>query len=152
MPKLSVEAWEDLRAQREAGASLGELSRLFDIDKSRISRRARKEGWATPAEAAATIRQRVNSRVNLDPAKKEVALDRAVDQATEIVVRHRRDWVRHHELFTVEACAADFDHAKRARITAEVLSLRQKGELSAWGLHNQSQEEVEIVIERSYGL
>ena len=37
--------WETIRAEFEAGATMGALSRRHGVNKAAISRRARKEGW-----------------------------------------------------------------------------------------------------------
>jgi len=38
--------WETIRAEYEAGSSMGKLSDKYGVDKAAISRRAKKEAWA----------------------------------------------------------------------------------------------------------
>ena len=64
MPKLSTSDWADVRAEREAGASMGELSARFGVDKAAISRRAKAKGWGDGSDVAGVIRRKVNEKVN----------------------------------------------------------------------------------------
>lgn len=46
MARLSVEQWEQARAEYEVrGVSLGEVAKAFGVATSSVSRRARAEGW-----------------------------------------------------------------------------------------------------------
>ena len=41
MPRLSSDQWESIRAEREAGASFGDLAQKYGVDKAAIVRRAK---------------------------------------------------------------------------------------------------------------
>jgi hypothetical protein len=58
----------------------------------------------------------------------------AVDVRADLLEAHRTDWKRHRELFTLDKISADFDEGKKAKISAEMTLLRQKGERQAYGL------------------
>jgi hypothetical protein len=65
--------WETIRAEYEAGSSMGELSRRYGVDKAAISRRAKKEGWTQDITQAVNrlTEAKVNGLVNtVDPKKK----------------------------------------------------------------------------------
>ena len=64
--------WEMIRAEYEAGATMGELSRKHGADKAAISRRAKKEGWT--ADLSEVVNRRAEAKVNgivntVDPQK-----------------------------------------------------------------------------------
>jgi hypothetical protein len=45
VPRLTADQWETIRAEREAGASFGDLAQRHGIDKAGIVRRAKAEEW-----------------------------------------------------------------------------------------------------------
>ena len=64
--------WETIRAEYEAGASMGELSRRHGVDKAAISRRAKREGWI--ADLSEVVNRQAEAKVNgivntVDPKK-----------------------------------------------------------------------------------
>jgi anti-sigma28 factor (negative regulator of flagellin synthesis) len=48
MPRLKLDQWETIRAEREVGASFGDLALKHGVDKAAIVRRAKKEKWTVP--------------------------------------------------------------------------------------------------------
>jgi hypothetical protein len=150
MPRLTADQWADVRAAREMGGSFGELAAKFNVDRAAIFRRAKKEGWSDGADVGDLIRRKVNEKVNAvvneDPVKKAVAIDAAANQAAFVVIRHRDDWEAHHAEFSVKKIADDFDLGKSAKISAEMLAIRQKGERIAWGLE-EAENKPDITIQ-----
>ena len=72
--------WETIRAEFEAGATMGALSRRHGVNKAAISRRARKEGWT--ADLTDVVNRRAEAKVNgtvnaVDPQKKAAAVEAA---------------------------------------------------------------------------
>jgi len=51
----------------------------------------------------------------------------------DVLDRHRADWSEHRKLFTLQSIAENFDLGKSAKITAEMLKIRQDGERKAYG-------------------
>jgi hypothetical protein len=155
MPKLSKDDWEQVRAEREAGASFGSLARRFDISRQGIQKRAVKEGWGDGSDVSGLIRKQVAAKVagvvDADPAKKALAIDAAADDGARIILQHRQEWAEHRTLFPLDGLAVNFDKGKTAKISAEMLGIRQKHERQAWGLDVENDNEETIVIERSYG-
>lgn len=153
MPRLNPEAWEEIRAAYEIGATFSDLGRRFEISRQAIAKRAKAEGWQVDPAAAEQIRERVAVKVASSPAKKEAALDQVADQAAEIVRLHRSEWRAHRALYALRDVGRDFEGLKCAKIAAEMVALRQKAERAAWGLDTpEGEEATEIIIERSYGL
>ena len=137
--------WETIRAEYEAGASMGELSRKHGADKAAISRRAKKEGWTPDLTKAVNRRAeaKVNGVVNtVDPKKRAEAVDSAADRKAAVIMRHRDEWDKQQEISDRAMAAEDFELAKLAKITAETLKIRQEGERKAWGIQDKAETEV----------
>ena len=151
MPRPTRDTWIEIRAEREAGASFGELAAKYGISKTAIVKRANKEGWSDGTDVADLIRRKANEKVagTIVPAdKKAAAIDAAAERAAEIVRRHQKEWEDHRARFG--SVPENFEDGKLAKISAEMLKIRQEGERRAWGL-DDTKPKMEIVIERSYG-
>ena len=132
MARLSPENWEDIRAAREAGETFAALAEKFGVSAPAIHKRAQREGWGDGRDIGAEIRRRVNTKVNaINPKKKAAALDAAATVAAAVVERHRQQWQAHTDRFGIPE---DFEEGKLAKITAEMLTIRQKGERAAYSL------------------
>jgi gas vesicle protein len=166
MPRLSRETWADIRAEREAGASFGELAAKYGVDKAAIFRRSKAEGWSDGSDVADVIRRRVNEKLNAistdgDPKKRAAAIDSAADRVAEVVKRHQEETnasrerlysglKAHKAAVTKEEKALAFEDLKAAKIAAEALAIIQRLERINWGLE-EANAKPEIIIERSYG-
>jgi len=153
MPRLSKEVWADIRAEREAGATYSELSAKYNVDRAAIHRRAKAEGWADPTDVADVIRRKVNEKINAistdsDPKKRAAAIDAAAERSAEVVRKHQAEWHDHRTRFG--SVPNDFEDGKLAKISAEMLRIRQEAERRAWGLDDTATQPT-IIIERSYG-
>lgn len=129
--------WETIRAEYEAGSSMGELSRLNGVSKAAISKHARAEGWIQDVSGAVNrlTAAKVNGIVNaVNPQKKAEAIDRAAEQKAAVIRRHKEEWDRHKAIMDAALAEGDFDRAKLAKITAETINIRQAGERKAWGI------------------
>ena len=157
MPRLTTEQWAEVRAEREAsGASFNELSGRFGVSHTAIIKRAKAEGWGDGQDVAEIVRRKVSEKVSglvstANPEKKAAALDAAAERGAEVIRQQQVDWEVHRERF--DAVPADFELAKLAKITSEMLMIRHKGERLAHGLEDKPEDaKATIVIERSYGL
>jgi hypothetical protein len=165
MPRLSREIWADVRAEREAGASFGELSAKYGVDKAAIVRRAKAEGWGDGKDVAEIIRRKVTEKITgaspTAPEKKAAAIDAAAERAAEVVRRHQEETnaarerlyaglKAHKAAVTKDDKLLAFEDLKAAKISAEALSIIQRLERINWGLE-EANAKPEIVIERSYG-
>ena len=131
--------WETIRAEYEAGSSMGKLSDKYGVDKAAISRRAKKEAWAQDVTGAVdrAVDAKVNGIVNtVDPEKKAAAIASAADEKVAVIIRHREEWETQRTLVTTAIEKNDFDKAKLAKITAETLKIRQEAERKAWGIRD----------------
>jgi hypothetical protein len=166
MPRLTKDTWADVRAEREAGASFGELAAKYGVDRAAIHRRAKAEGWSDGQDVAEIVRRKVNEKVNAistagDPKKRAAALDAAADRAAEVVRRHQEETnaarerlysglKAHKVAVTKDEKVLAFEDLKAAKIASEALSIIQRLERINWGLE-EANAKPEIVIERSYG-
>lgn len=137
--------WETIRAEYEAGASMGELSRRHGVSKTAISKRARTESWLQ--DLSGTVNRMAEAKVygvvdTVNPKKKAEALDRAADAKAAVMLRHKNEWERQQEISDRAMATEDFDLAKLAKITAETLKIRQEGERKAWGIQDKAETEV----------
>lgn len=137
--------WETIRAEYEAGSTMGELSRKHGVDKAAISRKAKKEAWL--ADLSEVVNKRAEAKVNglvnaVDPKKKAEAVDRAADAKAAVIMRHKEEWEQHQQLIRAAVESGDFDAAKLAKITAETIKIRQEGERKAWGITDKGETEL----------
>lgn len=137
--------WETIRAEYEAGSTMGELSRKHGVDKAAISRKAKKEAWL--ADLSEVVNKRAEAKVNglvnaVDPKKKAEAVDRAADAKAAVIMRHKEEWEQHQQLIRQAVESGDFDAAKLAKITAETIKIRQEGERKAWGIQDKAETEL----------
>jgi len=138
--------WETIRAEYEAGSTMGQLAKRHGVNKAAISRRAKKEGWTQDITGAVNrlTEAKVNGIVNtVDPQKKAEAMSRAADAKAAVIKRHKEEWDRHQALIEEALAKNDFDQAKLAKITAETIRIRQDGERKAWNIQDPVQPEAE---------
>jgi len=160
MPRLSKETWADVRAEREAGASFGELASKYGVDKAAIVRRAKAEGWSDGQDVAEIIRRKVTEKLTgtspTAPEKKAAAIDAAADRAAEVVRRHQEETnaarerlyaglKAHKAAFTKDEKVLAFEDLKAAKITAEALAIIQRLERINWGL-DSGQQQGDVVL------
>lgn len=129
--------WETIRAEYEAGSSMGELSRRHGVDKAAISRRARKEGWTQDVSGAVDrlAVAKVNGIVNaVDPQKKAEAVDAAAERKAAVIREQREAWGGFKSEVRGALAANDFDRLKCLKIASEALRNAQECERKAWGI------------------
>lgn len=129
--------WATIRAEYEAGTSQSELSRKFSVSRKAIQKHIESEGWTQDLEPA--IQRKVAEKVagvvaGCDPKKKAIAIDAEASRRADVTNRHRDEWDEHKNLADEAIGMKDFEIAKLAKITAEMLKIRQEGERKAWGL------------------
>lgn len=149
MPRLTREEWDEGRALRESGSSFEEVASKIGVSKAAVVKAAKREGWSDGSDVAGIIRRKVSEKVSgvvsAETIKRKVEIiDAAADQAVRIITRHREDWETHHRLFSVQAIAKDFDLGKSAKISSEMLFIRQRAERIAWDLDDRSESEIVI--------
>jgi hypothetical protein len=174
--RLNKEQWAQARIQWESDPMITfyELSKKLGCSHVAVGQMAKKQNWqrtpdmrgiASKAQMKADIRElgklssesfsesfeSFNESFKKNGIETFAARELAEDIRADVIERHRADWANHRELFKLSDIAVDFNMGKSAKISAEMLSLRQKAERAAYGLdESTSSETIEIV--RSYGL
>jgi len=153
MPRLTSDQWETIRAEREAGASFRELAEKYGVSHQAVQKRANNEGWSDGQDVGEAIRRKVAEKVAgvvaaANPKKKAEAIDAAADKVASVIDLHKQEWQAHRETFGI--VPPDFETGKTAKISSEILTIRQKGERLAHGLDDAAAQPT-IVIERSFG-
>lgn len=152
------DAWANARLRWEADTSVTfeSVGKLLGVSRAAVSKRAGKEAWSRP-ESLQQINERAQLRADArqakreshkvaqttpstskvdDATRKEAVADLAADIRADVLERHRADWAAHRQLFELASIAKDFEMGKKAKISAEMLLLRQKGEAAAHGLND----------------
>ncbi len=141
--------WETIRAEYEAGSSMGELSRKHGVNKAAISRRARKESWLQDSsEAVARLADaKVNGLINtVDPKKKAEAVDAAAERKAAVIREQREAWSGFREEIKAALASNDFDRLKCLKIASESLRNTQESERRAWGIQDKIEAETPSVV------
>ena len=152
MARLTADQWESVRAEREVGATFDSLAAKFGVSKTAIVKRSKSEGWGDGKDLNAAILRKVTEKVtglvtSANPKKKAEAIDAAASRAAAVIEMHRAEWSEHRDAFG--SVADDFEQGKHAKISAEMLTIRQRGERIAHGLDDTDARPV-VTIERSY--
>jgi hypothetical protein len=156
MPRLTKEQWENVRAEREAGASYGDLAAKHGVSKAAILKRARKEEWRDDEDIQQIIRDRAAAKVNAvvttgNPEKRAQALDEAAERTAEVISRHREETnaIRdrlyaglkaHKRAEDRAAKQLAFEDLKAAKISSECLLNIHKAERQAWSIDDRPAE------------
>lgn len=160
MARLTADQWETIRAEREAGASFPELAARHGVSHQAIQKRAKAEGWGDGRDVGDSVRRKVAEKVagvvaGCNPKKRADAINTAADEAAGIIRTHREEWAEHARLFPTSSIAEDFNLGKSAKISAEVLTIRQAGQRKAWNMDkddsNQAQGTIVVNLRRAPG-
>lgn len=147
-PRPTADAWADARRRWEADPkeNFETIGKSLGVSRVAASKRAAKEGW----ERVQSLRQIVekaqlqaDSKVTAklsqvtEEERKEATVAQAINKRADVLVQHRGDWEEHRELFPLTEIKQDFEVGKQAKISAEMLMIRQKGERAAYGLDTE---------------
>lgn len=129
--------WETIRAEYEAGATMGELSRKHGVSKPTISVRARKEGWTRDVSGA--IDRLATAKANgvtntVSPQKKAAAVDAAAERKAAVIREQREAWDGFKAEVKTALAENNFERLKCLKIASESLRNAQECERKAWGI------------------
>lgn len=162
MARLTVEQWAEARLMWESdiAVTFEDVAEQFGCTPAAVGQKAKKEGWERhPDLRSVTERAQIKADAKtlaqtldetLAGKYKKAAREAAEDIRADIIHRHRADWAGHRKLFGMEEIKADFNEGKSAKISAEMILIRQRGERAAYGMDEGDTSQA-IVIERSYG-
>jgi hypothetical protein len=175
MPRLTVDQWAAIRMEWEGEplATYTGLGEKFGVDKSEISRRAKRESWVKRGQLA-SINESAQRKADLltdaqgNSTQRELnAGDLATRTESEdlraaVTARHRVEWGELEE-FRQNALAAMRDAhavgdretwsiakvaADTAKANLSALEIKQQGERRAWGLDMHGEEDIVIANPR----
>ena len=136
--------WETIRAEYEAGSSMGQLSRKHGVSKQAISKRAKAGGWIQDSsEAVARLAAaKVDGLVDgVDPQKKAQAVDAAAERKAAVIREQREAWAGFREEIKTALASNDFERLKCLKIASESLRNAQDCERRAWGIQDKAEAE-----------
>lgn len=161
MPRLTKDQWSAARIKWESDPAMTDhgLAEILGVSKQAVEQQRKKNKWQK-AGALQNVNERAQfaadnlAKLGLDKQKAD-SVNAAVEIRAKLLEQHREDWKEHREQFTLPDIAANFELGKSAKITAEMLKIRQEGERKAYGLDEQqtqeskSAEPMQIVIKRA---
>lgn len=162
MPRLNKEQWLEARQMWEASptASFVSVGEHIGVSHAAVIKAAKRDGWVKSGNLASINRAaqikadgtEVTDQVTADTNKKPLAAstELSTDLRSKLLMTHRAEWRKHAGLYSLEDIKANFNIGKSAKITAEMIAIRQKGERAAWGLDSLNEGGDEIKIVRTY--
>lgn len=146
----SHDAWQSARAKWEAdpAESYESVAKVLGVSKQAVGKRAKEEGWEKTATLRSIVERahfkadqrevdaKVDGEVDPSTTKRLASREAAEDIRADVIERHRADWAEHRALFALGEIKDKFDAGKSAKISAEMLALRQKGERAAYGIED----------------
>ena len=111
--------WNKIRADYEGGTGGKELCSRYGVALSSLYRHAKAEGWTSSFN------------------KEEPARSR-----TSVTRQHREEWAKQRELSERAVEEQDIELAKLAKLSAEILKIRQEGERRAWGISDKNEADL----------
>lgn len=132
--------WLDARVRWESDPEItySSIARTLGVDQSCVQRHATRDGWTKVGLAKIAPEKRP------DPASEAEFLA----NREKVKHNHRAEWVHHRTQFGVKDLAVGgFDDCKKAKIIAEMLTIRQLGERKAWAIDDQATDGKPVVVE-----
>lgn len=145
--RLTRDEWATARQtwEMEQAATDTSVAALFGITRQAVALKRHAEGWQKVG-ALATVSQRAQlaadkkNCVEQDKPSRADAIDTAVDIRADVLGKHRAEWAQHRALFPLENIRDDFNAGKSAKISAEMVRIRQDGERRAYGISDETQQ------------
>ena len=132
----------------EPTATMESVAQAVGVSRPAVSQRAKAEEWQKSGTLARVNQsaqfaadKKVTAKLTGVSSKNATVIDKSIALRANVIERHRGQWGQHAELFLLDAIAVDFDLGKRAKISAEMLMIRQGGERKAWGLDDDAQQQ-----------
>lgn len=146
MARLTSDQWQEARQAWEADPTLTfeGLAERLGLSRQAVSKKAKGENW-TKVGALRKVAEKAQLQADCKVAQVAGATAKNAEQATfdasveiraDVIDRHRSDWAEHRKLFTLKDIKDKFEAGKQAKISAEMLMIRQRGERAAYGLED----------------
>jgi len=159
MARLTKDQWLEARQQWEADPTISyaALAERIGVSDVAVLKAAKREGWVKSgslasinraahikADAAIQVTPQVsdtaNHEVSAQTSKKPLpaSTELSTDLRAKLIQSHRAEWRKHASLYPLEGIKEDFGLGKSAKISSEMLSIRQKAERIAWGMDTEA--------------
>ena len=130
--------------EMDAGTTDTSMAAKFGVTRQAIALRRTKEGWQKIG-ALATVTQRAQLAADVKTCAGQFpgadALSAAVDIRADLLGNHRAEWAEHRRLFRLADISESFEKGKSAKISAEMIRIRQDGERKAYGISDEVQQQ-----------
>lgn len=139
--RLTKDDWSEARILWETDTTVNDsfIAEKYGISQQAVTKKRKSDNWQRVG-AMQNIGQRAQFMADgklcevVQHNQKASIVDSAVEIRADVIDRHRGDWAEHRKHFTVAAISSNFELGKSAKITAEMLKIRQEGERKAYGL------------------
>lgn len=144
MARLTADQWQEARQRWEADPTLTfeALADQLKLSRQAVSKKAKGDGWSKVGalrqvvekaqfKADGKVAQVAGATTKKD---QQATFEASVEIRADVIDRHRVDWAEHRKHFLMADIKKDFESGKKAKISAEMLMIRQKGERAAYGL------------------
>lgn len=153
--------WKAARRRWESGnETYADIARAIGVTRAAVYMRAKKEGWRRVIPSAEYVQIKADSmdaaaelareaiRAEMAAVRAQVERD-AIEVRAQLIRAHRQEWREHAVAFSIEKIMeGGYEAARVAKMAAEAIWWRQRGERLAWGLDTTSEgQPEEIVIE-----
>lgn len=128
-------------------SSLGSINRAAQIKadveevkaERRVKARERKQAAKVEADGKVELPGKVEQAEKVEPVLDKRPLQSSIELSTDLrsqlIMSHRAEWRRHAKMYSIEELnKKPFDESKKAKISAEMISIRQRAERVAWGM------------------
>lgn len=160
MASISKDKWGEARIRWEADPreTFESIGQWLGVSRAAVHKHAKANGWekaqsmgdialrAQKAADAAALTPVVDAStaqvdgVTQKRAPLQASVEQAIDLRSKVIQMHRAEWRKHANLFPLDDIKDDFDVGRKAKISSEVLAIRQKCERAAWGLDQFDEE------------
>lgn len=143
--RLTSDEWAEARQlwEMDAGATDTSVAAKFGVTRQAVAQTREKQKWQKVG-ALATVNQRAQLAADAKTCVEQYpgdAIDAAVDIRADLLGKHRAEWAEHRRLFPLSRISESFESGKSAKISAEMVRIRQDGERKAYGISDEIQQQ-----------
>lgn len=143
--RLTSDEWAEARQlwEMDSAATDTSVADKFGVTRQAVAQTRQKQKWQKVG-ALATVTQRAQLAADAKTCAEQYpgdAIDAAVDIRADLLGNHRAEWAEHRRLFKLADISESFEKGKSAKISAEMIRIRQDGERKAYGISDEVQQQ-----------
>lgn len=151
-PKVTSEEWAELKVKWENDPRIGYAWLIKEtkigVTRDAIRKKAEQERWRKSPAIRTIVQQAHINADNISLGKTDLnSIQNSIKLRSDIIELHRKEWNDHRRIFTLLKMEESLRYAQTAKMSAEVLKLRQDGERRAWALDAVAETEVGHVLQ-----